>query len=177
MEPSADDGFFFRRWINERPEYQNTELPSGAEEQRQLLRGLMNLRAPQETDAEFFAHCQDEYLQTENRGKGHNRSKRPDARSARAVSLAGGHTTLKCDAIVNAAKQRDDRLLYPEPPLYRQRHHTYAGGGAACLLRGNDAPPGPSGAWAGKDYPAFNLPCRCLHNRRAGLSLGGEKRG
>ena len=42
--------FLIRALINERPEYQNTELPSGAEEQRQLLRGLMNLRAPQETD-------------------------------------------------------------------------------------------------------------------------------
>ena len=61
--------FLIQVLLNERPEYQNTELPSEADGQRQLLRGLMNLRAPQETDDEFL-RIQDEYLQTETAAKG-----------------------------------------------------------------------------------------------------------
>ncbi len=46
----------------EQPQYRTLTVPPTAEEQRQLLRALMNIRPPREVSAEFL-QVQDAYLQ------------------------------------------------------------------------------------------------------------------
>ena len=61
--------FLIRSLLKEKPEYRNIDIPAELDSQRQLLRGLMNIRAPQNTD-EGFLKMQDTYLQGENEAKG-----------------------------------------------------------------------------------------------------------
>ena len=46
--------------LRERPEYEAMEIPMQEDEQRQLLRGLMNIRAPKRCSEEFL-RIQDAY--------------------------------------------------------------------------------------------------------------------
>lgn len=46
--------------LRERPEYEAMEIPMQEDEQRQLLRGLMNIRAPRRCSEEFL-RIQDAY--------------------------------------------------------------------------------------------------------------------
>lgn len=51
--------------MDENLEYKGIQIPSNSEEQRVLLRGLMNVRQPKDVSEEFL-RVQDEYLQDEN---------------------------------------------------------------------------------------------------------------
>lgn len=152
--------FLLQALINERPEYQNTELPSGAEEQRQLLRGLMNLRAPQETDAEFL-RIQDEYLQTETAAKGITDLKDLTPVQPGLYLWQGDITTLKCDAIVNAANSGMTGCYIPNHRCIDNAIHTYAGVqlrlecSGLMKRQGHKEEPGRA-----KITKAYNLPCR-----------------
>ena len=55
--------------MEERPEYENMQIPSDAGEQKMLLRSLMNIRMPGEIDPAFL-QIQDAYLSEENEKKG-----------------------------------------------------------------------------------------------------------
>ena len=152
--------FLLQALINERPEYQNTELPSGAEEQRQLLRGLMNLRAPQETDAEFL-RIQDEYLQTETAAKGITDLKDLTPVQPGLYLWQGDITTLKCDAIVNAANSGMTGCYAPCHNCIDNIIHTMAGfqlRNACHYIMANQGYPEPTGN--AKITPGFNLPCK-----------------
>ena len=54
MNQSEKRLFLIQSLLKERPEYRDLSIPSESDSQRQLLRGLMNIRAPQRTDAEFL---------------------------------------------------------------------------------------------------------------------------
>ena len=56
MNQSEKRLFLIQSLLKERPEYRDLSIPSESDSQRQLLRGLMNIRAPQRTDAEFLKH-------------------------------------------------------------------------------------------------------------------------
>ena len=56
--------FLIQSLLKERPEYRQVETPRDPEGQRQLLRGLMNVRPPQAADPDFL-RVQDAYLQAE----------------------------------------------------------------------------------------------------------------
>lgn len=61
--------FLIQSLLRERPQYRKMEIPADEDEQRQLLRGLMNVRAPQRIGADFL-QVQDDYLQDETAAKG-----------------------------------------------------------------------------------------------------------
>lgn len=61
--------FLIDRLLSEQPQYRQIQIPANMQEQRTLLRALMNVRAPEALSDEFFA-VQDEYLQTVNAEKG-----------------------------------------------------------------------------------------------------------
>ena len=52
--------FLIQALLRERPEYEAMEIPMQEDEQRQLLRGLMNIRAPRRCSEEFL-RIQDAY--------------------------------------------------------------------------------------------------------------------
>ncbi len=96
--------YLIRELLSEQPQYRDMEIPQDTEEQKRLLRSLMNIRMPRPIGAEFLK-VQDEYLSEEVREKGITDSDIlpvcPD--NNRLVLWRGDITTLKADAIVNAA--------------------------------------------------------------------------
>ena len=60
-----------RSLLEERPEHPKIKIPHNNEEQKKLLRSLMNVRLAAPVSEEF-QRIQDEYLQEENRNRGGN---------------------------------------------------------------------------------------------------------
>lgn len=61
--------YLIQALLRERPEYEAMEIPMQEDEQRQLLRGLMNIRALRRCSEEFL-RIQDAYLQEAVKEKG-----------------------------------------------------------------------------------------------------------
>ena len=148
-----------RSLLKERPEYQEIDIPTEADGQRQLLRGLMNIRSPRPIDAGFLK-MQDEYLQAETAAKGVT-----DICSLTPVQPGlylwqGDITTLRCDAIVNAANSGMTGCYIPNHRCIDNAIHTFAGVELRQYcenLMEEQGHPEPTGK--AKITPAFNLPC------------------
>ena len=61
--------WLIRQLLNERKDAAGVEIPEDEQEQKNLLRGLMNIRMPDPIDDEFL-RIQDEYLTEENLAEG-----------------------------------------------------------------------------------------------------------
>lgn len=88
--------------LHEQPRFSDQEIPADEQEQKNLLRLLLNIRMPHPVSKEFLK-VQDVYLQEEIRRKGIT-----DFADLKPVQKGlylwkGDITTLCCDAIVNAA--------------------------------------------------------------------------
>ena len=101
-----------RRWLihallEEMPQYQYPVFPCTADRQWRLLRSLMNVRPPMPVSEEFL-QIQDAFLKEMTEGKGivDADSLPPCAGDPRLVLWQGDITTLRCDAIVNAANSQ-----------------------------------------------------------------------
>ena len=152
--------FLIDALLDERPEYCGARIPAGGEEQRLLLRALMNVRTARKCSPEFL-RVQDEYLCAELEAKGIT-----DIGSLMPVRgglciWRGDITTLRCDAIVNAANSGMTGCYIPNHRCIDNCIHSYAGVElreyCAELMRrqGHEEPTG-----AAKITPAYNLPCR-----------------
>ena len=160
MNQSEKRLFLIQSLLKERPEYRDLSIPSESDSQRQLLRGLMNIRAPQRTDAEFLK-TQDAYLQGETAAKGITDIAGLTPIQPGLYLWQGDITTLKCDAIVNAANSGMTGCYIPNHRCIDNAIHTYAGVELrlACAgLMEKQGHPEPTGQ--AKITPAFNLPCR-----------------
>ena len=69
MKQSERRIFLIKSLLQERTEYRDISISADAEQQKQLLRALMNVRAPQQIGTEFL-RIQDKYLQYEIAAKG-----------------------------------------------------------------------------------------------------------
>lgn len=69
MNQSKKRVFLIKRLLKEQPRYASMQIPAGADEQKSLLRSLMNIRMPDDIDEEFLS-VQDEYLRQVNAEKG-----------------------------------------------------------------------------------------------------------
>ena len=96
--------YLIRELLAEEPGDREIEIPDHEEEQKRLLRSLMNIRPPRPISNEFLK-IQDEYLKEEVARKGVTDSASLPVSSLdrRLVLWRGDITTLKIDAIVNAA--------------------------------------------------------------------------
>ena len=160
MNQSEKRLFLIQSLLKERPEYRDLSIPSESDSQRQLLRGLMNIRAPQRTDAEFLK-TQDAYLQGETAAKGITDIAGLTPIQPGLYLWQGDITTLKCDAIVNAANSGMTGCYIPNHRCIDNAIHTYAGVAlrlAGAELMEQQGHPEPTGQ--AKITPAFNLPCR-----------------
>lgn len=144
----------------ESPRKQQIELPDNEETQKQLLRSLFNLRPPLPVSNEFL-QVQDDYLQEETKRKGITTLNELTPLQNGIYLWQGDITTLKADAIVNAANNRMLGCFYPCHGCIDNAIHTYAGVQLrlACAdimkKQGHDEPMGHA-----KITPAFNLPCK-----------------
>ncbi len=135
-------------------------LPADEAAQRRLLRALCNVREPVPAPADFLA-VQDAYLQEETRRKGVTDAARiPEAEPGIRL-WRGDITTLRCDAIVNAANSALLGCFVPCHGCIDNAIHTYAGVQlrlACAELMAAQGHPEPAGR--AKITPAFNLPSR-----------------
>lgn len=69
MNQSARRKLLIDRLLSEQPQYRQMKIPANMQEQRTLLRALMNVRMPEAIDEGFLAE-QDAYLQAVNAEKG-----------------------------------------------------------------------------------------------------------
>lgn len=135
-------------------------LPGDEAAQRRLLRALCNVREPVPAPADFLA-VQDAYLQEETRRKGVTDAARIPEAEPGVRLWRGDITTLRCDAIVNAANSALLGCFVPCHGCIDNAIHTYAGVQlrlACAELMAAQGHPEPAGR--AKITPAFNLPSR-----------------
>lgn len=160
MNQSERRNYLIDSLLEEKKEYKKILLPQSAGEQKALLRSLMNVRMAAPI-SEVFLQIQDEYLKEETKKKGIT-----DIRVLKPVEEGiylwqGDITTLKCDAIVNAANSGMTGCYQPCHNCIDNCIHTYAGiqlrNACAKIMekQGYEEPTGRA-----KITPAFNLPCK-----------------
>ena len=160
MNQSEKRLFLIQSLLKEQPQYRDMGIPADTNSQRQLLRGLMNIRAPQCIGADFL-QTQDAYLQAETSAKGVTDIADLTPIQPGLYLWQGDITTLKCDAIVNAANSGMTGCYIPNHRCIDNAIHTYAGVElrlACAELMEQQGYPEPTGQ--AKITPAFNLPCR-----------------
>ena len=160
MNQSEKRLFLIQSLLNERPSCQKQVIPADSERQKILLRGLMNVRRPARIGTEFL-QVQDEYLQGETAAKGVTDIADLTPIQSGLYLWQGDITTLKCDAIVNAANSGMTGCYIPNHRCIDNAIHTYAGVElrlACAELMEQQGYPEPTGQ--AKITPAFNLPCR-----------------
>ena len=151
--------FLIQSLLKEKTEYRDIDIPAEPESQRQLLRGLMNIRAPQYADEDFLK-IQDAYLQCETAAKGITDITNLTPVQPGLYLWQGDITTLRCDAIVNAANSGMTGCYIPNHRCIDNAIHTFAGVElrlACAKLMEQQGYPEPTGQ--AKITPAFNLPC------------------
>lgn len=184
--------FLIEHLLKENLEYNEIKIPSGDDEQKYLLRALFNVRPPVTASDEFLT-VQDEYLREENASRGITDFEKlvPVTSVFQPCSTADGSgmkknnlylwrgdiTTLKIDAIVNAANSGLTGCWQPNHSCIDNCIHTFAGiqlrHTCAQIMKkqGHEEPTGQA-----KITPAFNLPCKyVLHT--VGPIIYGELTG
>ncbi len=154
--------FLIRSLLNERLEYRDWRIPQDVSDQKLLLRGLLNVRPAQVCNPEFL-RVQDAYLRQATAEKGITDCSALSPVQPGLYLWQGDITTLKCDAIVNAANSGMTGCYAPNHRCIDNAIHTFAGVQLrlACAeimeRQGCLAPTGQA-----KITPAFNLPCRYI---------------
>lgn len=154
--------FLIRSLLNERLEYRDWRIPQDVSDQKLLLRGLLNVRPAQVCNPEFL-RVQDAYLRQATAEKGITDCSALSPVQPGLYLWQGDITTLKCDAIVNAANSGMTGCYAPNHRFIDNAIHTFAGVQLrlACAeimeRQGCLEPTGQA-----KITPAFNLPCRYI---------------
>ena len=152
--------YLIRVLLNEQPAYRRIQIPSDQMEQKRLLRSLFNVRMPGSISEEFL-QVQDEYLQEEIRQKGITDLTELKPLHPGIFLWQGDITTLRCDAIVNAANSGMTGCYQPCHNCIDNCIHTYAGirlRNYCAGIMGQQGFEEPTGQ--AKITPAFNLPCK-----------------
>ena len=102
MNRSEQRLFLIQSLLKEYSAGQRPEIPAEPLGQKALLRGLMNIRRPMAVGGDFLL-VQDAYLQGETEAKGITDAEDLTPMQPGLYLWQGDITTLKCDAIVNAA--------------------------------------------------------------------------
>lgn len=118
--------YLIKQLLAEQPQYKEIEIPKKAFEQQRFIRTLMNIRPPKAACSDFLK-IQDEYLQTENAERGITDLSELSPISKDIYLWQGDITTLRCDAIVNAANSRLLGCFCPCHSCIDNAIHTYAG--------------------------------------------------
>ncbi len=160
MEQEDRRIYLIRKLLEEQPVYRDLSIPADPAGQKRLLRSLMNVRMPGKISGDFL-RIQDEYLQEETRQKGITDPAELTAVRPGIYLWQGDITTLRCDAIVNAANSGMTGCYQPCHNCIDNCIHTWAGvqlrNYCAGIMerQGFEEPTGQA-----KITPAFNLPCK-----------------
>ncbi len=154
--------YLLRELLAEAP--RRIPIPADEQGQKDLLRALMNVRAPKPIGQDFLK-IQDEYLKAERnlRGVVDGWSLPSIPSNPNIVLWQGDITTLTVDAIVNAANSKLRGCFYPCHSCIDNIVHSRSGIQLRLLCddimnrQGYDEPTGRA-----KITPAFNLPSRYI---------------
>lgn len=154
--------YLIRELLAELPDCSGMGIPDHEGEQKRLLRSLMNIRPPRPVSDQFL-RIQDEYLREEAARKGITDAAALPASGldSRLLLWKGDITTLKIDAIVNAANSSLRGCFIPCHSCVDNIIHSVSGIQLrlACdrimKEQGYDEPTGRA-----KITPAYNLPSR-----------------
>ena len=150
---------FLIRYLLEEGNYTNP-IPVDETSQQQLLRALMNVRAPEPIGADFLA-VQDEYLREAIAARGIVDADDLVPIQGKLCVWRGDITRLKADAIVNAANSGMTGCYQPNHGCTANVIHTCAG--IQLRLKCAElmaAQGGPEPTGQAKVTPAYNLPSR-----------------
>lgn len=159
MNQSEKRLFLIRRLLKEQPRYSSMQIPTDTDEQKSMLRSLMNIRVPDVIDEEFLS-VQDEYLRQVSVEKGTVTLSDMEEIQTDIYIWKGDITRLKVGAIVNAANSGMTGCYQPCHNCIDNCIHTYAGIQLRLTCaeimeeQGYDEPTGQA-----KITPAYNLPC------------------
>lgn len=164
--------------LKERDMHKSHELPHGRDEQRQLLRSLMNIRMPMLVSEEFIL-IQDQYLRERNieRGIVYADDLEPVSSDKSIYIRQGDITTLACNAVVNACNSRMLGCFQPMHSCIDNFIHTYAGVELRLKMndimkaQGHDEPTGHA-----KITPGYNLPAKYIIHTVGPVVYGGLTR-
>lgn len=154
--------FLIQELLQEDISYQDIIIPADEREQKQLLRGLMNIRPPKKINPKFLS-VQDEYLKAEIISKGITKLENLEPVSEGLYLWQGNITTLCCDAIVNAANSSMTGCYVPNHRCIDNCIHSFSGiqlriDCAEIMSRqGYKEPTGEA-----KITKAYNLPCKYI---------------
>lgn len=162
MDQGERRKYLIQKLLQEDVQYRDMEVPAGEAEQKQMLRGLMNIRLPRRIDREFL-NVQDAYLQTEIAAKGITELDDLYPSADGLYLWQGDITTLQCDAIVNAANSGMTGCYVPNHRCIDNCVHTFSGiqlrieCAEMMRLQGHEEETGKA-----KITKAYNLPCRYI---------------
>ncbi|MDE7261972.1 MAG: protein-ADP-ribose hydrolase [Oscillospiraceae bacterium] len=151
-----------KRLLDEQPRYRKISVPHDETEQRRLLRSMMNVRIPQQLSNDFLM-MQDEYLREELAQRGITDIIDLSPITNGMYLWQGDITTLRCDAIVNAANSGMTGCYVPCHRCIDNCIHTYAGMqlrlecAAIMQEQGHEEETGRA-----KITKAYNLPCKYI---------------
>ncbi len=146
--------------LNENASYRNITMPTDEKEQFQLYRSLVNVRPAMKISAEYLK-AEDKLLRKLTAEKGITDIADLKPAGKNIYLWQGDITTLKCDAIVNAANSGMTGCYHPCHNCIDNCIHTFAGVRLRlkCAeimdLQGHEEPTGKA-----KITPAYNLPCK-----------------
>ena len=148
--------------LKERPEYADISIPKDESEQKKLLRALFNVRMPLPIGDDFL-RVQDDYLQSEIAQKGITSIDILEPIKPDIYLWQGDITTLKCDAVVNAANSQMLGCFCPNHGCIDNAIHTFSGlqlrlkCAEIMQKQGKNEETGTA-----KITPAYNLPCKYI---------------
>ena len=154
--------YLIKELLAEVPGYSDIVIPDEEDAQKRLLRSLMNVRSPHPVSSEFLK-IQDEYLSEEVALKGvtDSASLQASPLDSRLILWQGYITTLKDDAIVNAANSALRGCFVPCHSCIDNIIHSMSGIQLRLTCdrimneQGHEEPTGKA-----KITPAYNLPAQ-----------------
>lgn len=158
MTQSERRVYLISELLKEQPDISLKDIPLDEENQRSILRALMNIRPPKAADRTFL-NVQNAYLKEEIRRKGITYADNLIPMRENLYLWQGDITTLRCGAIVNAANSSLLGCFIPGHHCIDNAIHTFSGVqlrlACAELIAEQGHKEYPGGA---KITPAFNLP-------------------
>lgn len=160
MEQNERRLWLIKELLRESGEYRGIMIPKDEDGRRQLLRGLMNVRMPGPISCDFV-EVQDRYLQEELKRKGITDVRQLEPLQDKIYLWRGDITTLRCDAIVNAANSGMTGCYHPNHRCIDNCIHTFSGVQLRNACAGIMERQGyAERTGRAKLTEAYNLPCR-----------------
>ncbi|MDO4329846.1 MAG: protein-ADP-ribose hydrolase [Lachnospiraceae bacterium] len=162
MNQSEREIYLIKELLKEMPRYREMKIPDDEEGRWKLLRSLFNVRPPHPASSDFL-QIQDEYLSEKIRQRGITDSAAlPRTKANERICLwQGDITSLRCDAIVNAANSALLGCWQPCHSCIDNIIHSLSG--VQLRIRCNEimeAQGHEEETGTAKITPGYNLPCK-----------------